>query len=444
MFDANVTSMLLFDKAPSLDVLIKAFEKHVWPCYRFHSCCKDGNFVATSAMDRSYHFREQRISSEADIDRIGLQEQLSTLDPEHPLWRITVLRHDESSWFGRGSCKSAVIINVHHALGDGLGLLFTMSPLMGVEGGSALEHVPLPMALLPPAVRKSKQTSAKAGPSKAKAGCLAGLGKSVSIFCRAMLTSILAKHDTELSINAPLAERDPLLPYSGSRVFARLPVVPMAAVNAVRKNYDCSVNDAVMAAIAGTMRRYAIEIHGDKVLKEGRTPVECKSFVMIALPRKIDDNDLTSALLNKMLFAPMRIPIEEPSPQGRMARIVAGTNDLKSKAFIGGLKCLTDVVTAIAPKKFVRQTVGETFSKQSMLVTNVPATTLPFKFPAEGGEVCREVYPVICNVMPQVSLVSYNQSFFGSICADPKLYPDLQAFGKMWLEEFEILAKPCD
>lgn len=448
MFDPNVTGLMFFDKAPKLDVIAEAFEKYVWTSHRFHSCMENGYWVVRhDKMDRSYHFREEIVKDEEEIQKLALREQLSSLDPAYPRWRIFVFRAQQSG-------KSAVCFNAHHAIGDGLGILFAFAPLMGVESGNPLAHIPLPTTILPPSAQKLRRAASKAVlndwkvATEPKRGLFARLLmllhgwfiKSVRSFLRGAFTPLLIKPDSELSINMPLAKRDPLLPFSGSRTYARFPAVSMDAVKAVRAKYDCSVNDALMAALAGALRRYAIEIAGDKRLKEGGPAVECKSLAMIALPREVDESDLTTALCNKILFATTWLPIDEPTAAGRMARTISGCNDLKSKAYMTGLIGFTRFITNIAPRKLLDKAAGETWSKHTLCVTNVPAPSVPMRFPAEGGEEVKEVACVIANVMPQVSIVSYNGYIYAGIVADPQLIADTAALGEMWVEEFGILA----
>jgi len=255
------------------------------------------------------------------------------------------------------------------------------------------------------------------------------------------MAPLIVKHDAELSINAPLKAREPFLPFNGHRTFTRFPPVPMSKVKAVRTRHPgCTMNDVAMAALTGALRNYAIEVKGDTALKKGGQPLECKSMVMIALPRKIDERDLTSALCNNILFASCPIPIDEPTPRARLKRTIEGCNDLKSKPYMTGLTGLTKCLAGVAPAMILRKAAGELWSKHTVLVTNVPATTIPVTCPAEGGEVVQGFQVPIPNVMSQVSLVSYNGFIFGNLVADPDLFPDPAALGRYWLAEFDALA----
>merc|ERR1719440_1577080 len=251
MFEPNVTGLMFFDRAPAREAVIRAFQKSMWPCHRFNSCIEDGEWVSRhEKMDTAYHFVEKQVRSESEIEQIALREQLSSLNVDFPRWRVTMLRNN-------GAGKSAMLFNCHHAVGDGMGLLFAMSPMLGVEDGKPLAHVPLPEVMLPPSLRKTQQ---KPKQSASKGG-MCSICNSCRFFLKGAFSPLVLKQDTELSINAPLEERDPILPYNGSRVYARFPRVPMSAIKAIKSKYSCSVNDVLMAALTGAMRRYAIEVH---------------------------------------------------------------------------------------------------------------------------------------------------------------------------------------
>jgi hypothetical protein len=432
MFDPQITAIMWFAKeAPSLKSTVTAVEKYAWPCHRFNSCIEGGSWVRKhETMDLEYHFEERCVQDEAAIDEAALQLQLTSLDTNYPRWKVVIL-HAQTG-------MSAVIVNVHHSIGDGLGLLFTFSPMLGVEGGgNSLATVPLPNALLPPSARAAKANLDGQKPKKTSStSCFRSIGN----FCRGVCSPLTTKYDTELSINEPWSKRKPNLPYNGQRKFTRFPPVPMTAVKAVQTRHGCTLNDAVMAALTGALRKYAIEIKDDQVLKAGTKQVDCKSMVMIALPRPVDEANLSSALVNRILFSSMKIPIEESSPRARLDKTVAACNDLKSGAYMSGLSGFTNCISGTAPSSVLKKAAGEEWSKHTLLVTNVPATKVKATFPAEDGQEIAAIHCAISNVMSQVSVISYNGFVYSSLVADPALFPSVGSFGQMFLQEFDVLA----
>merc|ERR1712178_269043 len=123
-----------------------------------------------------------------------------------------------------------------------------------------------------------------------------------------------------------------------------------------------------------------------------------------------------------------------------MTRTIESFVNVKSSAYIAGAVGLQNFLSGIAPRALLNKAAAEIWSKHTMQVTNVPSPSVPMRFPAEGGEIVTEVQLVIANVMPQVSMVTYNGNVYASIIADPALYPDTAALGRMWVDEFDALA----
>lgn len=438
MLEPVINVLVFFDKAPEADVVARTFEEHLWPHHRFHSCmCKGGFWQARhTKMDRAYHVREQQVPDEAAIDAFTQTAMFQTLDRDHPPWNVTILRVAPPA-------RSAVLFRIHHAIGDGLGLLFAFAPTMGCEDGSSpLSKVPLPAALLPKSVRPPPKpaSAAEAKPRRRCRGLL-GLFGSLRLFVRGVLMPLTAKADSECCLNPPLAERTPFLPFNGRRTFTRFPSVPMDSVKAVTVRYGCSVNDALMAALTGALRRYGAEVHKDKRLQAGAGPLEFKSMLMIGLPRPVDESSPMVSLVNNMLFASCPLPIDEASPRGRLQGVVAACSNLKSKAYLTGLIGVTNFIKSIAPDSILRKAASETMCKHTLLVSSVPSPTVPITWPKEGGAVMQEVQMVFPNAITQVSLVSYNGSVHANIVADERFFPDPTALGRMWVSEFEALAE---
>jgi len=160
---------------------------------------------------------------------------------------------------------------------------------------------------------------------------------------------------------------------------------------------------------------------------------------MIGLPRPIDESDLAGGLTNKMLFVSCPLPIDEPTPLGRLDRTIAAFNNLKSPSYIAGMAGLTSFVNSVAPTSVLRKTASEVFSKHSILVTNVPSFSVPVKIPEEQGSEMREMHMVFPNIIPQVSMITYNGHVCCNIVADPGLYPQPEALSQIFVEEFSVL-----
>lgn len=434
MADPIINVLLFFDSLPEdvASTWAREFEANLWPAQRFSSRMDGGYWVQEQKMDAAYHFTEVSVEDEAAIDAHVQGSFLEKLDSARPPWRVVFLRAPAPS-------RSAAYIRVHHSIGDGLGLLFALSPLCGCEGDDPLGKIPLPAALLPG--KRPKQPAKAKEPGAPKPKPKPGCCQKTGHFSKGFGVSALTRADSELSINPPLADRTPLLRFNRSRAVARFPPVDMSLVKRVREKYECSVNDVIMAALAGALRRFGAEAHNDERLKGGAAgkKLDCKAMMMIGLPRPVNPEDLAGSISNRHLYASCPLPVHEPEPARRVEEILRVTGLLKSVPYMAGLRCFTDMITKAAPASVLRKAVGETFSKHSLLVTCLPGPTVPITFPKNGGEVIREIQMVFPNIITQVSIITYDGFVHANVVADPALFPRPEDLGRMWAEEFDVL-----
>lgn len=419
MLEPTINVLSFFDQAPELEALANDIEKHLWPCYRFHSCMENGKWVRRHAqIDRDYHFRQVKLDGEKDIEPWVQKSMFDTLDRKYPPWQCTILHAPTGE-------RSAIWMQIHHSVGDGIGLLFAFAPMLRCASGDPLDNIPLPSRLLPPSKRK---------PEDGQAGSLKSGG--IRAFFRGMLVAALAKADTELSINPPLKDREPFLRFNGNRKYQRFRAMPLQKIKEIRVKHACSVNDVLLAALTGAMRRYGAEEKNDPKLKDGGGKVEFKIMMMMALPRKLVESDLAGSLANKVLFASCPLPIDQPTPKARLDGTIASTNKLKDRSYMGGLIGFTHIACSTAPVGFLRKAAAETFSKHSMLVTQIPGFSVPIS--VFGREV-KEMQMVFPNIIPQLSIMTYNGFVFANLVADPTLI-QAEKFEEYWWQEFEALA----
>lgn len=432
MPEPTISALVFYDRPPEKVALIGMLEQHIWPLYRFSSCVHDGYWVPVAdKMDRSYHVSEREVSSEADINSYVQSVMAAPLDHSHPLWTATILR----SKLGR----SALLLRVHHVISDGLGLLFAFLPVMECDVGNVLDTIPLPSNLKG---QSAKSVTRRRGemPRRSFLGkmcdLLHGSFANTRMFLRGVLSLLIVKADSEIKINTPIAQRTPFLPFSGRHVYTPMPPVPMDRVKALRAKHGCTVNDAIMAALSGAIRRYCIEDLGDPLLRSAHV-LDCKAIMLLGLPRPVDPNDPGVSLANNIVTPMFKLPIDDPLPVGRLHRTIKMCDDLKSAAYLAGIQLTTNFILKIAPVSVMRSLASEGIAKCTCNVSNLPLPSVPIR---AFGEEVKEFQFLFVNNIPQVSLISYNGFVYWNIVADPELIPDPTALGRKFLEEIEVLA----
>lgn len=298
-----------------------------------------------------------------------------------------------------------------------------------------MSKIPLPAFLLGKSGQKSGQR--RPASSQKKGNWFTRCLTSVGMFIRGVLSLLLMKPDSALTINAPLAERTPYLAFSGRHVYTRMPEVPTSAIKAVRATHGCTFNDAIMAALSGAFRRYCAEDLKDPLVLKGG-PLECKGFMLLALPRKIDLQDPGVSLLNNILTPVFHLPIDDPTPAGRLRRAVTMCGNLKSLAYVTGINLTTKFITAVAPTGVMRGVASNAISSATCNITNLPLPEVPMTL---LGEEVKDIQVIFVNNIPQISMLSYNGALRWNMVSDPALIPDPVAFGRHFVAEFQELAR---
>merc|ERR1740123_513179 len=366
------------------------------------------------------------------------------LSTDHPLWQVTILRPSE----GRG----CLVFRVHHVISDGLGMLYAVLPMLKNDTCDVLDTIALPAALKGVGQKSTEKRAEEGGPKKTapkKPGFLAklwdwicGCPRRSQAVAQGVLSLIVVKPDAEIKINPPLSARKPFLPFSGRHRMTRFPPLPMALVKAVREQHGCTVNDVIMTAVTGAIRRYCAEDLKDPLLQDGAaSDVECKCTMLLALPRPIDRANPAVSLHNNILTPMFKLPVGEPTPVGRLRRTVDMASFLKSMPYIMGINATTKILASIVPRSVMRPIVSDTLSKITCNVTSLPLMTVPVTI---AGQELTEMYALFVNNVPQISFISYNGNIYGNIVSDPALIPDPVAFGKHLLAELNDLAKPAN
>ncbi len=204
--------------------------------------------------------------------------------------------------------------------------------------------------------------------------------------------------------------------------------MPLEDVRDVKGALGCTLNDLVLAVVAGAVRRYLMLRRVDPAGIDFR----------ISAPVNRRPEERRGQMGNFVSSWVVPLPIGEPEARRRVAAIRETTQGLKrSRAALGvetllGLaEWLPDPVIALA----ARASAGPV----NMIVTNVPGPQFPLY---QLGAKLLGIYPLV-PCLPGgglgVALFSYDGKLCWGLNADPGLVPDLPAFGRTVVDSFEEL-----
>lgn len=367
--------------------------------------------------------------------RAALQERVAVLamqplDPAHPLWHFELIEQHEGG--------AALIARIHHCIADGIALIGVMMSL--VDGGALPPQRPRkkPSASRPGGLEGAEDWLADSlirpfGDIAARALEVAGGGAARSLSLMATPQQTLAGTVDQAMdiarIGAQLAgdlaslalmpddARTRLKGTPGAvKKVAWCEPIPLDAVKAVGKAFDASVNDVLMACVAGAIGQYL------RGLGEDTQGQEIRVMVPINL-RPLED---AWKLGNRFGLVPLLLPIGLGNPVERLYAVRARMRDLK-----GSLQpLLTFALLSVAGLliKPAQDALLDLFGRKTTAVmTNVPGPGKKLQLCGSTLEQTMFWVPQTGSVGLGVSVLSYGGGVQFGVMADTALCPEPQA-----------------
>ena len=361
-----------------------------------------------------YHVRHTRLprpGSERLLKRVVGRIVSQRLDRGKPLWEM---------WFIEGleGRRFALVHKIHHCMIDGVSGVDLMTVLMSAEPG---ERVDAPPLWVPREVPSA--TDLLAGEIWSRARVPFDLATAAlrvarnTDHTRHHLAERLRAAGRAASSGLRSASPTPLNRSVGAyRRFDWLST-DLAAVRAVRRALGGSVNDVVLAAATGAVRRFLGEFRG----------VDLRGIDFRAMvPVSVRTDDQRGALGNRVSAWVVPLPVGEPDPVRRLEAICRTTEELKRSNQALGAEVLTQVPeflgTTLLSLGARLMAWGLPFN---VVVTNVPGPRAPFYL---LGSRMREAFPVVPlmgHLTSGFALFGYAGRLHWGLVADWDHVPDL-------------------
>jgi diacylglycerol O-acyltransferase len=369
-------------------------------------------------------------------ERAALQERAGTLtttplDRAHPLWQFHLIDDYEGG--------SALIARVHHCIGDGIALISVMLSI--TDGGQS------------PPERKRRMTQSHEGDwlseavvrpltgitVKALGMYGAGIAKSMEMLGspkQPLLGSVeMARMGyqvfSDVAAMALMPDDSPTRlkgrPIGTKRVAWGEPL-PLDQVKAIGKALGCSVNDVLLACVAGAIGAYLHELGDDPAGKEIRAMV----------PVNLRPLEKAYQLGNRFGLVPLVLPIGIDNPvervyavRARMMLLKGSYQPLLAFAVLSVAGLLVKSAQDVLLNLFAR--------KATAVMTNVPGPAQPLQF---CGSTLRQTMfwvPQSGHIGMGVSILSYGGGVQFGLITDKRLCPDPQKIIDRFEPEFEKL-----
>jgi len=437
-----ITSVLWFDEPVPLEPLRALLSERLVDRFpRYARRVVDGGLLGGAhwedVEDFDLDLHVHHIALPAPGGRAELQQLVgdlmaTPLDRSRPLWHVHVV----DGYEGGG----ALVMRMHHCIADGIALARVMLSLT-----DPAPDVPNPSIAARPHERAHGPLRRAAGPlgpalgaGAAVTGALAregaatlrhprrvgGLPRSAAGVLRA-----LAKE-----LGTPADPRGPLRGelHPGERVAWCTPVA-LADVRGIARAYDATVNDVLVAAVAGGLRRWMLEQPDGAIARE--------PHAMVPFNLRPLDEPLPRELGNRFGLVLLALPLLEADPaerlrevQRRMAAIKGSPEGAVSYGVLGAM--------GLSPSAVEAQLIDLFSAKASLVLTNVPGPRAPVYL---CGTQLRGVLvwaPCAGSVSTSVSIFSYDGQVTIGFMVDAGLVPDPDAIVRAADAELAALLPP--
>jgi WS/DGAT/MGAT family acyltransferase len=367
-------------------------------------------WVDDADFDLDYHVRHVRLPQPGTLEQLKREAARILelpLDRGRPLWEQWVVEGLA------GDAQFALLTKIHHCMIDGIGgaelAAVLASPDPDAEIGAAQPYRPRPAPSSLALVREEWRARAQAafgGGASLASGAVARRAHEAARRFRAM-RGLAAQALRPVSDSALNGETSP-------RRSVEWLTLPLGEVREVKKALSCTVNDLVLATLAGGLRSYLLRRGMDPARLDLRaaTPVSVRSRQERGRP----GNFVSSWIVP--------LPVGEPTAAERLGAVrhttlalKQGRAELAIDTLFGISELLPEAVLSLAMRAAPRSA--------NLLVTNVPGPQFPLY---QLGARLLGMYP-LAPCLPRSGLAVALFSYDGKLCwgfnADAERIPDL-------------------
>jgi WS/DGAT/MGAT family acyltransferase len=378
-------------------------------------------WIDDPSFNLEYHVRDTALpapGSEAQLRALAARVHSQALDRSKPLWELWLVH-------GLDAGRFALITKTHHALVDGIS---------GVDLATVLFDLSPTPAEIPHGEGEWRPRTTPSGLDMVGRGVRGLVRLPFDVTARAI--GAAARPGDALRLTREALEG------LGEVVWAGLNPAPSTPFNVeigphrrlawvrheladfkrVKDAFGTTVNDVVLAVVAGALQKFLQE---RGVRTEG---LELRALVPVSIRGHDEHHQLGNRLA--AMRAPLPVYIEDPV--ARLHVVKQAMDGLKESKQAVGAEVLTGV-QSLAPPTILAQASRLNFSTRlfNLLVTNVPGPQFPLYV---LGRRLRDLFPVA--FLPKghalaVAIMSYDGSMDFGLLGDYDAMPDLEHLGEL-------------
>lgn len=433
-----ITGLFIFEEPVDFQSLQQLLSQRLLAFDRFRQKVVEPRFgLGSPRWEFDPHFdianHVHRIALPAPGDQATLQALVSDLmstplDFSKPLWQFHLVEG-----YGRGC---ALIGRLHHCVGDGIVLMRVLLSLTD-DSPDAAWISPQPEGKERPGRSRLRVIT---GPASAAWGATRRItgtvvGEYVDIITNPSHALDLARSGTETTMalgRLLLLPPDPKTIFKGPLEVPKRAswsqAIPLSMVKAIGRATGCTVNDVLLAAVAGALRNYAT----------GRgQPVEGLNIRGV-IPVNLRQEEDRIELGNKFGLVFLALPLGIADPLDRLMEVKRRMDDLKgSQEAVVAFAILNAI--GMAPTEIENIVVDIFGAKATTVMTNVPGPR--HKIYLAGAPVQQLMFwvPQSGRLGIGVSILSYDNRVWLGVATDVGLLPDPDTIVQYYHDELHGL-----
>ena len=436
-----ITAVLFFDEPVSYDDLEEKLEERLLPFKRFRQRVVTPwhrlrpKWEMDPLFDIDTHLAHVSLpepQGKEELQRFVAEKMNQDLDRSKALWQ---------GWLVDGAGEgdgNALVVRIHHALGDGFALLYV---LLGLADDPASIDMPLGDVPPPPGISEEEWRELSVDPpeedgedgldetlygsegkkeeEKAEGSSIGEKVRMGANMAKIGVDSLTMSKEPKTSMRGDL-ELTERVSWTGN--------FDTEKVKDVGHAYDGTINDVLIAATAGGFRRYLVE-NGEDVPEDLRcaVPVNLKPL-----------EERTEELGNYFGLGFLELPVGIEDPQERMEMIQERTGALKQGTEAYLIYLSLSLVGAL-PRLAQYLVMRRFHNRMTAAVTNVPGPKEAIEFAGSEVSDIKFWVPRSEDIGVGVSIFSYDGSVSVGIAADEGLVPEPDLLAGAFDREMEAI-----
>jgi len=376
----------VFEGPLSLAAVREKLQTRLLPFHQFTHRVRRGwlrsHWVADERFSIERHLSEMHLPDGAGAKELKAWmsgEACKPLADDRPLWLATLVHGVDG--------RSALVMRVHHSVADGVSLMDLIGGMTDIAEGAhyvaparASERQPLTPAVM---LRHAARVAADAA------------------------TMLFMRRDKASKLKGQPGRH---------KSVAWSDAMSLAATHEIAHRHGATVNDVMLAVIAGALRSHL----------QSQSAARIDAPVRTVIPMNMRPPGQTHLLGNQFGLVGLELPVHLADPLQRLQAVRDGMTALK-QGFQGQLALALVRFAGVLPKALQQMVLGIFSRRCTVIVTNVIGPAEPRSVGGVRMDELMLCVPQGMTVGVGVSIISYNDTVRIGFLVDNKLMPDCAA-----------------